>query len=88
MKTMHVFYTNRKYVEGTEQDYIENAITGGYTFFQGYRKGDKRGSHSLKNVINKVKNSLYGDEKIKYDAIQLYKDVDGVYVIDKLIDLN
>jgi len=86
---MHVFYTlNNKYVIGCEEDYHNNAIEGGYTFFKGYNSYN-RPKNNLKNVISEVKNSIYNG--VKYDAIQLYKDryvsTDGTtqYIKDKLI---
>lgn len=89
---MHVFYTlNNKYIQGTEEDYLANAIEGGYTFFNGYSVHNKP-KMNLANVIKEVQNTTY--DGIKYDAIQLYKDryinTDGrtAYIKDRLIKLN
>lgn len=90
MKIMHVFYTQNKYIQGTVEDYYNNAISNGYTFFKGYSLHN-RPKNNLQNVINEVKNSTYNG--VKYEAIQLYKDryisTNGThkYLKDKLITL-
>jgi len=80
MHVAHIFYTNKKYVFGKESDFKNNAITGGIVFFQGYNRWNKP-KNNLKNVIDELKRSTY--DGIKYEAARLYKDVDGVYLLDK-----
>ena len=88
----HVFYTqNRKYVLGSEQDYLNNGITGGITFFKGYSTHN-RPKNNLENVIKELSNSTYNG--IKYTHMQLYKDkfisTEGTlaYLKSDLIKLN
>jgi len=89
---MHVFYTlSGKYIQGTKDDYIANAIEGGYTFFKGYSTHN-RPKMNLANVVKEVQHSIY--DGTKYDAIQLYKErcisTNGrtAYIKDELIELN
>lgn len=90
MNIIHIFHTNNKYIQGTKQDYHDNAISSGYTFFKGYSTHNRPKSN-LENVIKEVSNTTY--DGIKYDAIQLYKDKcisttgQRKYLKDKLIIL-